>query len=66
MYSGREEDLRVSMHSSYILHDGLVLERQMLKVLGKRVETVVNVIIIGISSYNKIKRLIRLSVTKFK
>jgi hypothetical protein len=66
MYSGREEDLRVSMHSSYILHDGLVLERQMLKVLGKRVETVVDVIIIGISSYNKIKRLIWLSVTKFK
>jgi hypothetical protein len=63
MHSGREEDLRVSVHSSNILHDGLVLEGQVLKVLGQRVETVVDVIIVGISSYNKIKRLIKLSVT---
>lgn len=50
MNSRGEEHLRVSVDTSDVLHDGLVLERQVLKELSKRVKAVVDVIIIGITS----------------
>jgi hypothetical protein len=38
------------MHSSDVLHDGLVLKRKVLEVLSEGVETVVDVIIVSVSS----------------
>ena len=50
------------MYTSDVLHDSLVLERQVLEELSKRVKAVVDIIIIGITSY-KLEKLINLNVT---
>jgi hypothetical protein len=50
------------MYTSDVLHDSLVFERQVLEELSKRVKAVVDIIIIGITSY-KLEKLINLNVT---
>ena len=50
MYSGGEEDLRVTMDASNSGHDLLVFEYKVLKEPGEGSETVTNIILISVAS----------------
>ena len=39
------------MNAAHVLHDLLVLDLKLLKVLGERVETVTDVLVVSVTSY---------------